>query len=355
MGSSRLDPENERKIVEMFTAGKQPTLREASRELGMSTYTISQVLNRKGIEYSRSHATASDREKNAVSDELHQAMLDVYRGCNLDVQLRIPGRPTRWLIMDDWHFPTCDREVVDAAFKAEPMVDGILTAEVMSLDAFSTFGPEHKTNTGVEFAATGDLLREAADHARLGVYVMRSNHVERILKWYKRQCVNAEQLGVQGRAFKHLMDDLKTSPKVKLCFNANGVLQVGTLIVGHGDKFMVTQGAAAQAEIEKLMSQPQAHGIVGEPELVVVNHEHRRFEGYARGRQCQLWTSPSACYFQRYALGSKPATYNRYPVVCGWSVVQLDKHGRLVPHESHTVHWKYAVLPPAVEAWRGLV
>jgi len=351
MAWRRVTPEREQQVIAAFRDVGQ-TVKGYARETGMAAETVVKILRKHGVEYDRSHTTPEYRVLGASFEKLNQAMLDVYQGCNLDVQLRVPKRPTRWAILDDWHVPTCDREVIDACLRTEPKLDGIITAEVLSADAFSPFGTEHKSDTTVEFVAAGELLRELSAHVKLGVYITRSNHVERITKWFKREAKNADQLEVAAAGFKAYADKLQSTPKVKVMFNASGFVQFGAVVFAHGDKFMVVQGNAPQAEIDKLLSQPQVHGVVEPLDLLIVAHEHRRSETYARGRQCQLWVSPSACYFQRYALGAKPATYNRYPAVCGWSVVQLDANGRLVPHESHTVHWKYAVLPPAVEAWR---
>ena len=352
MAGKPVSPEKEMAILAAFAANPHSAIKEVSRNVGAAAETVRAILLKHGVSYDKTQATPEARAKNVAADTLHQALLDVYRGCSLDVQLRVPKRPTRWVILDDWHIPTCDREVIDAMLRAEPKLDGIITAEVLSADAFSPFGCEHKSDTKVEFVAAGELLAELAEHVSLGVYVTRSNHVERVTKWFKREAKNADQLEVAAAGFKTYAKHLSTTTKVKKVFNSSGFVQFGAVVFAHGDKFMVTQGNSAQAEADKLLSQPQVHGVIEPLDLIIVAHEHRRSETYARGRQCQLWVSPSACYFQRYALGSKPATYNRHPVVCGWSVVQLDANGRLVPHESHTVHYKYAVLPPAVEAWR---
>lgn len=294
-----------------------------------------------------------DAKPGAIAAQLEPLVAQLYAGAFRNPVWRIPTKPFRTLQLHDFHLPAVDMTVVEAALKASCPVDFMVMSELFNEDAFSPFDDVPWTNPDAEHILGGKILDMALDYGVKQILWLQSNHDSRPGRWVSRNVVGQDRVKQIVKGLTELRDKLMgLEKKGKLARHDFGHVQMGGLLVSHGDKFLVTQGKSAEAYLDKLGSQANVYRVdLSRIQLCAVPHEHRMSQTYAAGRQIMLWVMPSCCYFPPYALRGKPAGYNRFSQVNGWAVTQHDRAGAVVLSESRLVHWQYAQLPKGVKSW----
>ena len=263
----------------------------------------------------------------------------------------LPVKPRQSvLVLHDLHIGYADIGVLERLIESrrgQKKFDLAVVSEMLDFTSFTPFLRERGGNFGQELACGVEVLHLLLDCVSREVHILPSNHEKRAEKRIRDQMDRLPADAVNSVA-EAMNQYIRMKTGVRGVIQHDGFyLRLGQDVwITHGDRYLLTPGAAGRDILKALGSLGTAIGFSYDcTRLLVHAHEHRFNVGVAEGAQILVWTMPASCFVPFYAVGEPPSRYSRYPLTLGWGEIYFDERARVDLQMSRLVFYGFARLP----------
>lgn len=263
-----------------------------------------------------------------------------YQMIDTDVRVRCKY-PSKWLIVDDEHFPFCNIEAFKTIVETDGDADGIAISEIVDRQEFSIFPKRSYIDPVKVDQKTGEFVNYLESKFKYGVILMGNNHWLRLLKWIQK-LPNPEQTEILTYLTNGGLP--KFTEKIEhFQLIRSFICQIGKAVYCHPEDYLGNPLKTVLRIVDWLRNQGDLFGI-NDFDSVWTGHTHRLCLDYSSSKHL-IAEVGCVCHQQPYTLTGKLAHGSKGRWTMGYGVLCLDKNGNTDYHKSGIKYLDYTTIP----------